>query len=258
MELKNAVTGFILAFFLPLLFNYFLLSSNIYFAAQLGWGAFLLHALSFLLALGIFYYYAVEKYWITDSNTIMLSSIGFLLMGIAGMPMGLQAIGFLPFDLNAAGQYYLVSMLVASILIVSCVFIKDHVSKKDKERLLAIFVVLFLIYILALTALVLFFSSSLPQVFGSSGELLPWRSYMAHAVIITLSLTSIYFARVFAESKNEVLFWFSVGLALLIMSEITWAAFQKQFDDVYSWLGRIYRLAGFAALLIGMKQVYME
>ncbi len=258
VELKNAVTGFILAFFLPLLLNYFVLSSHVYFTASFQFGVFLLSAASFILALGIFYFYAVEKYWITDSNTILLSSIGFLLMGTAGVPLGLQAVDFLPFTLNSAGQYYLISMLVASILIVSCVFFRNGVSKKDKEKLLASFVVLFLVYITLLTFLVLFFSNSLPSVYGPGGESLLWRNYLSHAVIIALALTSIYFARVFAESKNEVLFWFSIGIALLILSEITSIAFQQQINDIYSWLGRLYRLFGFAALLVGMKQVYMD
>lgn len=258
MEFKNAVTGFILAFFIPLFLNYFLASSSIYFIAPFPLLTFLFQVASLLLALGVFYYYAVEKYWITDSRTIMLSSIGFLLMGISTIPYGLKYLGLFSYDVNAAGHYYLLTTLIASILITSCVFFKDGVSKRAKERMLATFVVLSIAYLILLTAVIMFFSSMLPPVFGPNEETLPFRVYLSHAIIIFLAFTSIYFARVFTESKNEVMFWFSVGIALLIMAEITWTSFKLQADDVFTWLGRIYRLAAFAALLIGMKQVYIE
>ncbi|MBI5158788.1 hypothetical protein HY992_01570 [Candidatus Micrarchaeota archaeon] len=258
MEFKNAVTGFILAFFIPLFLNYFLASSHFYFTASFPFLTFLFQVASLLLAIGVFYYYAVEKYWITDSKTIMLSSIGFLLMGISTVPYGLKYLGLFSYDLNIAGHYYLLTTLVASILIVSCAFFKDGVSKRAKERMLATFVMLAIAYLVLLTVAIIFFSSMLPPVFGPNEENLPFRAYLSQAIILFLAFTSVYFARVFTESKNEVMFWFSVGLALLIMSEITWSVFKLQADDVFTWLGCVYRLAAFVALLIGMKQVYIE
>jgi heme/copper-type cytochrome/quinol oxidase subunit 4 len=186
----------------------------------------------------------------SGSYTLLLLGGGALTYG-SSTPLSNWLV-YPPGGSNVAISVSNVGALVASALFfVSAAFalagVQLQTSKPRKSTAIVVYLVLLvLVASLAIVAL----QGVLPAFFIPGVGPTMLRQEVLGSAMVLFALSSIFFMRLYSKSKAEILYWFSLALALIVVGFSAWLL-QHAVGDPLSWTGRISQFLCGVYLLIG-------
>ena len=195
-------------------------------------------------------YISARSYLMSGSYTLLLLGGGALLYG-SSTPLSNWLV-YPPGGSNVAITVSNVGALAASALFfVSAALALAGVSLQSsnprKSTAMVVYLVL-LVFVASLAIVAL--QGVLPTFFiPGIGPTMLRQEVLASAMIL-LALSSVLFMRLYYKSKAEILYWFSLAVALIVVGFSAWFL-QHAVGDPLSWTGRISQFLCGVYLLIG-------
>lgn len=248
MKIKNGVTLFSSAIFLPVLALGFLAlaaPTGIYHAPLLH-SALQLFGLFFSLG---FIYLSYRAIKVTGSQRLISLSIGLLWSGFLFLA---HAIADEKGALVYSEWFHYLAIFISALFFFLAVNLKEHTIKPSYRRAAYLFAVFSVLVGVILNILVVRIAVNQEIfVFASLSNWTPLGRFLQMVSEILLVAASIRYLHDAFRIKSEISLLFAVGIFLFAFSEITLAQGRVE-HDLFFWIAHVWRLVGYFAFFWGL------
>ncbi len=189
-------------------------------------------------------------------------SVSLLVLGTGSLVLGLgfllsQVLGNQPFG----GPNQLIGISSASFLISGAFYgafatfdmLRRHSEVGNPRAALVLF---YLVGVLAVVGMILVFETNdAPAFFAPGIGPTSLREQVLGLAVVLYAFTSVGLMRNYVGSRNDILYWFSLGLAAVSVGFLA-AFFGKVPGGLYSWLGRICLELGGVYIILAIMRAY--
>lgn len=203
-------------------------------------------------------YLSLRTFSKTGSSRVLIVGSAFFLMAaldflhslsFADMPQTL-----LPVGTNIQLQFWITSRVLGGLLLLAAVALPDRgILSRRRFSLAAAFFGVSLLFAAALSAVIWLFPKALPVYFVEGSGLTPLKIAFEYIAMGAYAAAAIFLLRGYRRTRSELTYWFALGLVVLVFSELCFTLYRNPWEFIV-WLGHSFKIAAFAAFLIGLRQ----
>jgi len=204
-------------------------------------------------------YVSLRSFAKTGSSRILLVGSAFFLMAVLDLLHALSFNGMpqtiLPAGTNSQLQFWMSSRVLGGLVLLTAVALQDRVvNAKRRSWLAALFFGLPLLLALVLSAAVWLMPALLPVYYVDGAGLTPLKVGLEYLAMALYAAAALLFFRGYRKRGSGLAYWFALGLVILVFSELCFTLYRDPWGP-FVWLGHLYKVAAFAAFLVGLRQV---
>lgn len=198
-------------------------------------------------------YISAKAYRNSGSLIILLLGSGALILGSSSLLTGV-AVGFLGAG-NIPATLYITGLLLAGLFNFQAAFLaatgttSTRTQRRGGIQILAYLSVLIFMVLIATAT----FLGATPSFFVPGAGLAILSSWVMGLTAALFSISSLIFLRIYFKSRAELIYWYSLSLALIALGTFSFLLIRGAADVPVQWIGRFALYIGAVYLLVSVK-----